>query len=201
MGLQSALNFRVRMAFAAALITGCIHSRSHKPSLRRRAWRFCARSVRQPCPEERQGDHLQHAREQLDEQTLDPRPNYWAAVLWKRLMALRSLDPGIAPTDRLRVYAQCMNASSGGVTLLVLNVDKKSETSLKLPVSAERYTLSSPDLFSTTVLLNGKELKAGADDTIPVIEGQRLNSGTITFAPLTITFLALPSAGNPQCRR
>jgi hypothetical protein len=137
----------------------------------------------------------------LDENTLDPRPNYWAALLWSRNMGARSLDAGVAPANNLRVYAHCMKDSRGGVTLLVLNVDKSSEASLKVPVTAERYTLSSPDLFGTTVLLNGKELKAGSDGTIPPMQGQRSSSGTITFAPLTITFLTMPSAGNAQCSR
>ena len=90
---------------------------------------------------------------------------------------------------------------NGGVALLVLNADKTSKASLKLPVSGERYTLSSPDLFSTTVLLNGKELKAGAEGAVPSIEGRPTNAGVIPFAPLTITFLAFPSAGNSSCGR
>jgi len=100
----------------------------------------------------------------------------------------------------LRAYAQCMNGSSGGVALVVLNLGNISEASLKLPIAAERYTLSSPDLFSTTVLLNGKELKLGSGGTVPSIEAQSLHPGTIRFAPLTITFLALPAAGNSSCR-
>jgi heparanase len=81
----------------------------------------------------------------------------------------------------------------------VLNVDKNSEARLKLPISAERYTLSSPDLFSATVLLNGKELKAGDDGTVPPIQGQHANAGVMKFAPLTMTFVAMPSAGNSHC--
>jgi hypothetical protein len=94
-----------------------------------------------------------------------------------------------------------MNGSSGGVTLLVLNIDRTSEASLKVPAAGERYTLSSPDLFSKTVLLNGTELRAGADGTVPSMQGQPSKAGAITFAPLTITFLTMPSAGNPQCGR
>jgi heparanase len=137
----------------------------------------------------------------VDERGLNPRPNYWAALLWKRTMGTRSLDPGVAPRPNLRLYAQCMNGSSGGVTLLVLNTDKTSEASLKVSVGGERYTLSSPDLFGKTVLLNGEELRAGADGTVPSTQGQSLKAGTIKFAPLTITFLSMPSAGNPQCGR
>ncbi len=30
----------------------------------------------------------------LDEKTLEPRPNYWAALLWRKLMGTTVLDPG-----------------------------------------------------------------------------------------------------------
>jgi heparanase 1 len=31
----------------------------------------------------------------LNEDTLEPRPDYWAAVLWKRTMSDVVLDPGV----------------------------------------------------------------------------------------------------------
>jgi heparanase len=137
----------------------------------------------------------------LNEETLEPRPNYWAALLWKRTMGTRSLDPGVALTKNVRIYAQCMKDSSGGVTLMVLNMDNNSEASLKLPVAGERYSLSSPDLFSHTVLLNGKELRAEPDGTIPPIHGEATKPGATAFSPLSITFVEMPSAGNSQCIR
>ena len=136
----------------------------------------------------------------LDEETLEPRPNYWAALLWKRMMGTRVLDPGVKASDGLRVYAQCMTGQGSGVALLVLNVDKRSEAALRIPVAGERYTLSSADLFSSMTLLNGKPLKASADGTLPAINGEPTPAGTIKLAPLTITFLRIPSASNPECR-
>ena len=137
----------------------------------------------------------------LDEETLEPRPNYWAALLWKRTMGTRSLDPGVVPAKNVRVYAQCMKDSRGGVTLMVLNMDKTSEASLKLPVAGERYSLTSPDLFSQSVLLNGKELKTAPDGTVPTLQGEASRPGAMTFPPLSITFVEIPSAGNRQCGR
>jgi len=85
------------------------------------------------------------------------------------------------------------------VTLMVLNMDKTSEALLKLPVAGERYSLSSPDLFSQTVLLNDRELRVEPDGTIPSIKGKASKSGITKFSPLTITFVEMPSAGNRQC--
>jgi heparanase 1 len=137
----------------------------------------------------------------LNEETLEPRPNYWAALLWKRTMGTRSLNPGVVPAKNVRVYAQCMKDSSGGVTLLVLNMDNTSDALLKLPVAGERYSLSSPDLFSQIVQLNGKELRVGPNGSLPSIQGEASEPGTMTFRPLTITFVEMSSAGNRQCVR
>ena len=111
------------------------------------------------------------------------------------------MDPGLVPAKNVRVYAQCMKDSSGGVTLMVLNMDKTSETLLKLPVAGERYTLSAPDLFGQSVLLNGRELKAEPDGTVPTIEGEASKPGATSFPPLSITFVEMPLAGNGQCVR
>lgn len=137
----------------------------------------------------------------LNEETLEPRPNYWAALLWKSTMGTRSLDPGVTLAKNVRIYAQCMKDSSGGVTLMVLNMDKASEALLKLPVAGKRYRLSSPDVFSQTVLLNGKELKVGPDGNVPSLDGEASKPGTTAFPPLSITFLEMPSASNRHCVR
>jgi hypothetical protein len=135
----------------------------------------------------------------LDENTLDPRPNYWAALLWKRLMGTRALDAGGAPNANVRIYAQCLKNSGGGVSVLAINLDKTAEASIKVPVGGDRYTLSAADLQSKTVLLNGKELKAGTDGTVPEITEQPFKAGAVRLPPLSSTFLTLPTVHNPAC--
>ena len=135
----------------------------------------------------------------LDEETLEPRPNYWAALLWKRTMGTRALDPGTATTAGVRVYAQCMKGSRGGVSLLVLNTDSKMEYSLQSPVPGERYTLSAPDLLGNMVLLNGSGLKVTADGEVPMIKGEPVKRGVLRFAPLTISFITFSGAKNAGC--
>ena len=135
----------------------------------------------------------------VDEDTLEPRPNYWAALLWKRTMGTRALDPGIRSTPGLRVYAQCLKNVKGGVALLVLNVDKKTTATLELPIAGTRYTLSSSDLLGKTVQLNGRELKLGVDDAVPEYKGETIKAGRVSFAPTTITVIAMPASGNSAC--
>jgi len=136
----------------------------------------------------------------LDEETLEPRPNYWAALLWKKTMGSRVLDPGIKPTATLKVFAQCMKNSKGGVSALVMNLDRSSQESLMVPLAGERYTLSAPELLSKAVSLNGEALKVAEDGTLPAIEGQQIEAGKLVLPPLTITFVTMPKAENPSCR-
>jgi hypothetical protein len=84
--------------------------------------------------------------------------------------------------------------------LLVINTDKAASRTLSIPVAGERYTLSSSDLQSKTIQLNGTELKLGAGDELPVLSGVPTQAGNVEFAPATITFVALPQAGNGACQ-
>ena len=139
----------------------------------------------------------------LDEHTLDPRPDYWAALLWKRLMGPVVLNPVVAgsPTDpSLHLYAQCLPGKSGGVAIAALNTDRHVAHTLSLSRAANRYTVTAPELTSTTVLLNGSTLHANQDGSLPPIQPEHLNPGTVTLPPLSVTFLSIPTAQNAACR-
>ncbi len=71
----------------------------------------------------------------LDENTYQPRPNYWAALLWRRLMGSVVLDAGASPAPNLHVYAQCLRNHPGGVALLVINADQDKTQSIELAVN------------------------------------------------------------------
>jgi hypothetical protein len=136
----------------------------------------------------------------LDENTYQPRPNYWAALLWHKLMGTTVLDAGASPTSNLHVYAQCLRNHPGGVALLVINADPGEAKSLEVTTASERYTLTAQNLQDTRVLLNGVELQLGAEDALPELKGITTRSGKIAFAPASITFLAMPKAHNLSCR-
>ncbi|MGO4515171.1 hypothetical protein AB4Y89_05230 [Terriglobus sp. 2YAB30_2] len=137
----------------------------------------------------------------IDEETYEPRPNYWASLLWKQTMGTRSLDPGLPQTSELRTYAQCMKDSPGGVSVLLLNLSKTNAQTIQVPIDGGRYTLTSPDLLSKTVLLNGQELKVGQDGTVPHLQGKKFQKGKAILQPLSINVLTLPSAHNPFCAK
>jgi hypothetical protein len=132
----------------------------------------------------------------LDERTLAPRPNYWAAYLWRELMGNVVLEPGVPIREGLHVYAHSLRGVSGGVALLVINNHRSFPRSLAIPVASDRYTLASTDLQSRNVRLNGTELKPQDDGAMPRLTAVPTPAGVVTFAQETITFLALPAAGN-----
>lgn len=136
----------------------------------------------------------------LDEKTHEPRPNYWAALLWRNLMGTTVLDPGPSPAPSLHVYAQCLRNHPGGVALLVINADATQKQSLHVPTASERYTLTAHQLTDKQVQLNGTDLALGADDALPQLKGASTHSGEVAFAPASITFLALPAAHNASCQ-
>lgn len=134
----------------------------------------------------------------IDEKTFVPNADYWAALLWRRLMGTKILDAGpIQPG--LHVYAHCQRGVSGGVTLLAINLRDKT-TKLQLSGPVDRYALTAPDLQSRKVLLNGTPIELGPNDTVPETVPVRVTSGTISLAPTSISFMALPKAENRSCQ-
>ncbi len=136
----------------------------------------------------------------LEEKDFAPRPNYWAALLWRKLMGTIVLDAGSVAVPGLYLYAHCLRDKAGGVTLLAINTDRATRRSLELSGSASRYTLTAARLTDTRVRLNGRELKLAAKDELPVPQGEPVVTSRIELAPASITFLAIADAANPACR-
>ncbi len=134
----------------------------------------------------------------IDQSDFRPRPNYWAALLWRRLMGTVVLDAG-SPREGLHLYAQCLRGHPGGVALLAANNSRTDRSEITLPTASVRYTLSASNLQSVSVMLNGKPLKLDPNDDLPEINGRATAAGPMHFAPATITFVAIPEAANAAC--
>jgi hypothetical protein len=138
----------------------------------------------------------------IDDRTLTPKPSYWGALLWRKLMGATVLDAGVPVREGLHMYAHCLRGTPGGVALLVINTDRNAQQTLSLPQGGERYTLTAggSDLQVKTVQLNGQALALGAGDALPTLTGVPAPAGNTTFSPASITFLAFSEAGNAACR-
>ena len=97
-------------------------------------------------------------------------------------------------------FAHSLRGIEGGVALVAVNADRATSRTLEVAVPVERYTLTAAGLQDTVVQLNGTDLQLGPDDSLPLLAGVALQPRPRVLTPLSITFLALPTASNDACR-
>jgi heparanase 1 len=145
----------------------------------------------------------------LDDATLEPRPDYWTSVLYKRLMGTRVLDAR-SPDPLLRVYAQCArDAEPGAVAYAVVNLDRERAADLTLPApaggDARVFELTADSLTSKTMKLGGAPLALAADGSLPplaprVERASGDGSAHVRFAPASYGFVVIAGAAAAACR-
>jgi hypothetical protein len=82
----------------------------------------------------------------------------------------------------------------------LINNDRNAARTLVMGKTTERYTLDAATLQDVTVRLNGYTLSLDEAGELPRLAGVRTAAGPLILAPATITFLAIPGAGNSACR-
>ena len=123
--------------------------------------------------------------------TFEPRPNYFAVLLWSRLMGTTVYDSEIAIQEGAHVFCHSRKDGKDGCVYLIINNSLTDETTVELPKNALRYTLcGNGNMRNKTIFLNGKELTLGENDKLPEMEGEAV-SGTLKLAPGTCTFLVM----------
>lgn len=131
----------------------------------------------------------------IDEDGFEPRPDYWAAVLWQRLMGpeVLAVGPGDAVAG-LALYAHCTpEADEPSVTYAVVNSSATEErTVAPAGGDARVYLLSSDALDSNAISLNGKVLTAAEDGTVPELAGTPAR-GPVTVPPASVAFVVEPT--------
>jgi len=129
----------------------------------------------------------------VDQDTHLPKPDYWAALLWAKLMGTKVYEAGKGAAG-VYIFAHNMKGHKDGITLLVLNANKVP-AAINIASGGEQYTLSSNDLQSDHVQLNGEDLKLSGDDRLPAIKGKKINAGNVELPSASITFIAFEKAG------
>ena len=124
--------------------------------------------------------------------TFDPRPSYFAVLLWNQLMGTTVYESGEAIREGAHVYAHSRKDGKEGVAYLVINNSKTDVTTVELPKEASVYRLDgNGNMRSPVMYLNGKALALGENDELPVMEGETVAAGTIEVAPGTCTFIVM----------
>ena len=152
----------------------------------------------------------------LGNENLEPRPNYWNAVIWKHLMGQTVLNIKSTTPDRsLRIYAQCTPKTyaeylPGAVTVLVLNASTAEKVSFGLDKLDELpqwlYRFGSPHALGQKLFLNGDELMLNSEGKLPVLSGVKVvpaPGGTPAkheLEPLAYEFIVIPDAHAPACK-
>ncbi|XP_069557112.1 heparanase isoform X2 [Brachyistius frenatus] len=152
----------------------------------------------------------------LVDDNLDPLPDYWLSVLYKRLVGPEVLKveafSDFGRSKRVRLYLHCANKrsySGGAVVLISMNLSKKpariSVPALVSGSTVEAFVLQSDrpgeeGLYSRSVKLNGDALKMVDDKTLPALGGLRLPpSEHLQLPAFSLAFFVLVDARAAAC--
>lgn len=133
----------------------------------------------------------------IDGDTLKPRPNYWAAVLWNRTMGSTVLAPPKSPSPDLRLYAHCLKGKKGGVGVLAMNISGADQSLYLGNFKAITWQMTG-DLDTRDVLVNGLAPSATDQGNILNLDGKRAK-GKIVIPKQSIAFLAITNVRNKAC--
>lgn len=153
----------------------------------------------------------------LVDDNLDPLPDYWLSVLYKRLVGEEVLSLKTFPDfsllhKRVRLYLHCTNkksSRSGAVTLIAMNLSHKAAR-VSVPThmassTVEAFVLQSDQsgeegLYSRSVMLNGEVLKMVDDTTLPDLNGVRLSpSEHLHLGAYSLSFYVFSDVRAPAC--
>ncbi|MEQ1497643.1 MAG: hypothetical protein ABL914_03200 [Novosphingobium sp.] len=134
----------------------------------------------------------------IDGDTLEPRPSFWAAVLWRRTMGQVVLASPPVTREGLRIFAHCLPDSRTGIGLLAINT---GTAAADLPITARgtSWTLRAVPLDSRKLLINGREPALAASGQISGLAGRSFAKGLIVPAH-AIVFARIAGISNPACR-
>ena len=122
--------------------------------------------------------------------TFDPRPNYFAVLLWNRIMGTTVYNAGEEIREGAHVFAHSRRDGKDGIAYLIINNSETDATTVELPKTAEVYKLHADTLRATVMKLNGRELVLGENNELPDLSPVAME-GTLTLEPATIAFVVL----------
>ncbi len=134
--------------------------------------------------------------------TFETRPNYFAVLLWNRLMGNTVYDCGNPDVEGAHIYCHSRKDGKQGVVYLIINNSLTDVTTVEIPKKADRYTLSAETMRSTVMQLNGKNLTVSGISEIPELVPVTQEAGVVELLPGSCTFLVIDNdtyKGNFVC--
>jgi heparanase len=131
-----------------------------------------------------------------------PNPDYWAALLWRRLMGPRQLGVRTAgAAGPVKIFGSCTAGRKGTQTLLALNPSPGAAAAVQLAgrgaATADVYRVTAPALTSREVKLNGRTLRAPGGN-VPALRPVKAASGRVALPPASYAFI-VQNAGGRTC--
>lgn len=124
--------------------------------------------------------------------TYEPRPNYFAVLLWNTLMGTTVYDCSNPDTEGAHIYCHSRKDGKAGAVYLVINNSLTDSTVVQLPKNAEVYSLSGGGSIRSSVMqLNGRKLGISGISDITEIVPVNKQAGAIALAPATCTFIVI----------
>ena len=123
--------------------------------------------------------------------TFDPRPNYWLAHIYTKLMGTVVYDTKEEIREGAHIFAHSRKDGKDGVCYMIVNNSLTNSTTVELDKDVEVYVLSAESLRAPKVKLNGVELNLKENDELPELNPVKVEAGSLDLAPATITFIVL----------
>jgi heparanase 1 len=141
--------------------------------------------------------------ELIEKWTLEPNPDYWTLLLFKKIMGKKVLNI-YSSQPLLRVYAHCSRMDNQGVAMIFINLSPNEtyEITLKgFPGESDReeYHLTSTDLHSQHMYLNGQLLQLQEGKLPPLVPNKVASTVPLRIAPLSYGFVVFPGAQVTLC--
>ena len=127
----------------------------------------------------------------LQHSTFDPRPNYFAVLLWTKLMGNTVYACENPNIEGAHLYCHSRKDGKEGYTYLLINNSLTEATNVELPYKATLYELSgNGNMRNRVMYLNGNPLVLDENDELPCLCGKAVD-GTISIAPGSCAFIVI----------
>lgn len=126
----------------------------------------------------------------LEHGTFNTRPNYYAVLLWTRLMGTTVYDSAEPIREGAHVFAHSRKDGKDGVAYLIINNSETDCTKVEFVGEAACYVLSADHVRSTVMKLNGRDLVLGEHNELPDLSPVMVRD-SLTLAPATMAFVVL----------
>ena len=128
----------------------------------------------------------------LQHGSFDPRPNYFAALLWTRLMGNTCYRADIPGAEGAHVYCHSRKDGKDGYCYLVINNSLTEELTVSIPKDAESYVLTGEDgMRSKVMFLDCLPLELGENNSLPCLDGTKIPAGDYALPAGSCSFIVV----------